>query len=102
MTAAAPAFATGKTALARCIELLTRDGATVRSAEVPRMRIDIAPPPASHPLWRDCGAYKITPTEVTYATVRFGCMVHWTLARTEAARYAEELRKLARFFEGLQ
>ena len=73
---------------ARCVERLMMDGETVLAVEIAggRARLFIAPPRRETGLWRAAAACKITPEEVTFVAVRFGCEIRWMLARAAAER----------------
>ncbi len=76
----------GQLDAARCAERLLMDGETVFRIEIVGaiVRIEIAPPAAGSPLWREAGTWRQTPTYISFLTLRFGCTIHWTLTRAEA------------------
>lgn len=84
----------GQLNAARCTERLLMDGDTVLTVRIvgAGTRIEILPPRNTSPLWRDCGAYKITQADITFVSVRFNCQIRWTLTRAEA-----ELLRIANF-----
>ncbi|MDP2808671.1 MAG: hypothetical protein Q8O34_00815 [Rhodocyclaceae bacterium] len=76
----------GQLSVAQCTERLLMDGETVLTVLIAGAgaRIDILPPRQANPLWRDCVTYRITPADITFIAVRFGCEIRWTLTRAEA------------------
>lgn len=88
----------GQLNAARCAERLLMDGETILTMLIAGacVRIEIIPPRTTSPLWRDCGTYKITPADITFVSVRFGCEIRWTLTRAEAEllRIADSARRV--------
>lgn len=76
----------GQLNVARCTERLLMDGETVLCVLIagPGARIEVMPPHRASGLWRDCGTYKTTLSDVTFVAVRFGCEIRWTITRAEA------------------
>lgn len=77
----------GQMDAARAIERLIMDGETVlivtTAGGMPK--IDIEPPRAHSPLWRDAATWRTTFADITFVAVRFGCRIRWALSRAEAA-----------------
>lgn len=75
----------GQLACARCTERLLMDGETLLVATIGGMHpiIGILPPKRNSPLWSEAATSRITDTEVTLFTMRFGCEIRWTLSRAD-------------------
>ncbi len=76
----------GQLDAARCVERLLMDGETVFTVLIVAtgVRIEIAPPRPSSPLWREAGTCRITASDLTFLNTRYGCEIRWALTRAEA------------------